>query len=73
MRGRGLRLGVAARDARRASGPPVGDRTLIGYMELLMVLAFAAGWVVLELVARRYDKPRRGDPPSESRDRDEAG
>ncbi|HSN72887.1 MAG TPA: hypothetical protein VLT59_15330 [Steroidobacteraceae bacterium] len=46
---------------------------MIGYMELLMVLAFAAGWVVLELVARRYDKPRRGDPPSESRDRDEAG
>jgi hypothetical protein len=48
-----------------------GEIRLGGYMELLIVLVFAAGWVVVELVAKRYDKPRRDDPPPEHVERGE--
>jgi len=49
------------------------DRSLIGFLELFIVLAFVIGWGVLELVALRMDKRRReqaerseheGDPPA---------
>jgi hypothetical protein len=48
-----------------------GEIALGGYMELLIVLTFAIGWVVIERVAKRYDKPPRDDPPAKSPDRDD--
>jgi hypothetical protein len=47
------------------------DTSLVAYMELLIVLAFAIGWFILEKVANSYDrdKPKPDDqtPPSESK------
>ena len=49
------------------------DREIVlaGYMELLIVLVFALGWLVIEWVAKRYDEPRRDDPPADSAGRDD--
>lgn len=50
-----------------------GGHSSLAWIELLLVLAFAIGWFVLEQVAKRYDrkpehaKPTDGDasePPS---------
>jgi hypothetical protein len=38
---------------------------LLGFMELFVVLAFALGWAVLELVALRMDKRRQAHARSE--------
>jgi len=35
----------------------------LAFMELLVVLAFAVGWFVLERVARRFDKRDKEDAP----------
>jgi hypothetical protein len=43
-------------------------------IELFVVLAFAAGWGVLELVALRMDRRRKaGEPPSEGNSRHAEG
>jgi hypothetical protein len=45
------------------------ETSLVAYMELLIVLAFGVGWVILEKVANSYDrdKPKSDNetPPSE--------
>jgi hypothetical protein len=42
------------------------ETSLVAYMELLIVLAFGGGWVILEKVANSYDrdKPKSEDQPS---------
>ncbi len=39
------------------------ETSLMAYMELLIVLAFAIGWFILEKVANSYDrdKPKSGN------------
>jgi hypothetical protein len=34
------------------------DTSLVAYMELLIVLAFAIGWFILEKVANSYDRDK---------------
>jgi hypothetical protein len=36
----------------------------LAFMELFVVLAFAVGWLVLEIVSRRYDRKRREETKS---------
>jgi hypothetical protein len=40
------------------------ETSIVAYMELIIVLAFAVGWVILEKVANSYDcdKPKPGEP-----------
>ncbi|MFZ5558068.1 MAG: hypothetical protein ACOZDY_15340 [Pseudomonadota bacterium] len=33
--------------------------SLLGYLELFIVLAFVAGWGILELYTRRFDRERQ--------------
>ena len=35
--------------------------SLLGFMELFIVLGFALGWAVVELVALRLDKRRKAE------------
>jgi hypothetical protein len=37
------------------------ENSLLGFMEMFIVLAFALGWGVLELVALRLDKKRAAE------------
>jgi hypothetical protein len=47
--------------------------TPLAFMELLVVLAFAIGWAILELVTRRLDKRRAREDAEKEGDKDLAG
>ena len=46
------------------------ETSLVAYMELLIVLAFAVGWFILEKVANSYDRDK---PDPEAPDSDATG
>jgi hypothetical protein len=39
------------------------ETSLVAYMELLIVLAFAVGWFILEKVANSYDRDKPPPKP----------
>jgi len=41
--------------------------SLIGFMELFIVLGFALGWAVVELVALRLDKRRKAEEAEQAK------
>jgi len=47
--------------------------TPLAFIELFVVLAFAIGWLVLERVARRFDRKRQSDPNQSDVEKDITG
>jgi hypothetical protein len=47
--------------------------TPLAFMELFLVLAFAIGWLVLERIARRFDRKRQSDPRQGDVEKDSSG
>jgi hypothetical protein len=48
------------------------ENSLLGFMEMFIILAFALGWGVLELVALRLDKKRAAEQRRSSAEEKEA-